>query len=357
MLRKALLICLTLVAPVILLASCTSALVGYLIYDYLNDSAPKLWWRGTVTDGAGEPVEGLLVQVRAEVLGDDDILSFSDTTDTAGAYDVRFRYNEEVSYTLRALDGESIVFERFIGKIDETEQLTDISLSGIFNAEISGVVTDAAGDPLQNVIILGAFANSLNDVPTVLRDDEDAPLFDQTNEAGIYELNGRMDNYAVVCAYHPDHGFAYASAHDADNDGSVGVNITMGAAGEYDVDVQVVDALGAPIADQILAMDRQFRLRLSQKWDFSAEMDTVVVDNGLFAGRNVTPSDQQPLDVTIAVQATGTDGIAQGQANVAGGTYDLELVNIGDDQPATALVNSDNPLALSEDTVVVVRVN
>ncbi len=339
------------------MSGCSSAILGYLVYDYLNDSAPKLWWRGTVTDGIGEPVAGLRVQVRAEVLGEDDVLAFSENTNEAGDYDIKFRWSSEVVYSLRVYDGDTVLKDVYVGKVNKEEQLTDITIEGIYNAEISGVVTSSTGDTLQNVVILAALTDDINTAPTLLRDSENELIYDETNEGGVYDIQGRLLDYAVVCAYHPDYGFAYAYAEDADHDGSIGLNLVMGAAGEHDVDIQVVDALAQPIANQVLGADQQFRLEMSQRWDFSSEMDEAVVDNGLFPGRNVTPSDQHPTTVVIAVQATDANGVCPGADDVAGGTYDLRLLRIGDDQLATALVTSANPLALAEDTVVVVRVN
>jgi len=69
------------------------------------------------------------------------------------------------------------------------------------------------------------------------------------------------------------------------------------------------------------------------------------------------PSDYHPVSVTIDVQATSLSGIAEGEDNVQGGVYQLSLLNIASDEPATALVVGDNPLVLSEDATVVVKVN
>ena len=345
------------VAWVLLFTSCTSALLGYLIYDYLDNSAPNLWWRGTVTDGAGEPVEGMRVQVRAEVLGEDEVMVFSELTNSEGDFDVKFRWASEVSYSLRVYDGEEVVKDQFMGKVNKEEQLTDITLDGIYNADVSGVITSSTGETLQNVVVIAAMTDDINTVPTMMRDSDSVLIFDETNEGGIYEIRGRLLNYAIICAYHPDYGFAYAYAEDTDHDGSIGLNIVMGGAGEHDVDVQVVNGLGLPIINQVLATDQQFRIRMSQRWDFRDEMDEVVIDNGLFPGRNVTPSDQHPETVIFAVQATDQEGICAGENNIPGGTYDIALLRIGDDQLATALVTSDNPLALAEDSVIIVRVN
>jgi hypothetical protein len=345
------------VAAVLLLSGCSSAILGYLVYDYLNDSAPNLWWRGTVTDSTSVPVAGMLVKVRAEILGKNDVMDFSDTTDEEGNFDIKFRWSSEVSYTLRVYDGDEVVKETVVGKVNKAEQKTDITLDGVYNAEISGVVRDAAGNTLQNVVIIAALADTLTAAPTLMRDRDAALVFDETNEGGIYDIKGRLLNYAIVCAYHPDYGFAYAYAEDTDHDGSIGLNIVMGGAGDYDVDVKVVNGLGLPIVSQVLSTEQQFRLRMSQRWDFRDEMDAVVVDNGLFPGRNVTPSDQHPEPVIFAVQATDVNGMVQGVDNIPGATYELNLLRIGDDQPATALVTSESPLALAEDSIVVVRIN
>jgi hypothetical protein len=78
------------------LASCSTIVAALLINELLNDEAPKRKWTGTVTDTTGEPVGGLLVQVRAEVEGDDDTLSFSDTTGLDGKYEIGYRWHEDV---------------------------------------------------------------------------------------------------------------------------------------------------------------------------------------------------------------------------------------------------------------------
>jgi hypothetical protein len=354
--RFALSICICLAALV--LSGCSSAILGYLVYDYLNDSAPKIWWSGKVTDSQGEPVAGVRVQVRAEVLGKDDVLAFSETTDKDGDFKLKFRWANEVSYSVRVYDeNDQTVYDHFVGKVAKAEQKTDIVLEGSYHAEISGVVRDAEGKTLQNVVILVASANTLEADPAFLRDSEDALVYDETNEGGIYSITGRLLDYAIVCAYHPDYGFAYAYAEDTDSDGSIGLNIVMGTAGQHDVDVKVVNGLGLPIVSQVLATAQQFRVKMSQRWDFSEEMDAVVHDHNLFPGRGITPSDQQPETVVFAVQATDVNGIAQGVNDIAGASYDLSLLRIGDDQLATALVTSANPLALAEDSVITVRIN
>ena len=86
-------------------------------------------------------------------------------------------------------------------------------------------------------------------------------------------------------------------------------------------------------------------------------VDDVVADEGLFPGLVGSPSASHPATVTLTVQATGANGIAENAAEVRGGTYDLTLLRVPDDNPATALVQSDNPLVLYADTTVIVRVN
>jgi hypothetical protein len=87
-------------------------------------------------------------------------------------------------------------------------------------------------------------------------------------------------------------------------------------------------------------------------------VDAVVQDNPqLFQGLSTKPSVQHPQEFVFLVAATGNNGTASGLQNVLGGNYRIELLRADNDNPATALVISSNPLVLSRDEQIVVRVN
>jgi hypothetical protein len=340
-----------------MLTSCSTIVAALLVRELLNEEAPKRTWSGAVRDTTGSPVGGLLVQVRAELEGDADFLSYSGTTNLDGEYQVGFRWHGDVSYSVRVVH-EGIVFaEEHFGRIELQDMQTDFVIQGSVVSELSGVVTDWQGDPLEDVVLVGASALTLSGTPSILLDGEGDPVYYVTNASGIYQLEGSIGRYGIVCAYHPDHGFAYAYAEDDDSDGSIPLNIAMGEAGTYTVEVQVTEGTGTPISQQVLDPARQFRLRLSQPWNLGTVTDEVVDAHELFPGLVGVPSDVHPETMTVSVQSTGVGGVADQSAEVAGGVYELLLLNIHDDNPATALVESENPLVLHTGATVIVRVN
>lgn len=341
----------------VLAASCETVVTALLLNELLSESAPKREWTGVVRDSIGRPAEGMTVQVTAELPDTDDIMRYSDVSNQDGEYKVSYRWHEEVVYILRVLDNANVIWEQYVGSIELDNYITDITISGTAGAEISGVVTDQADQPLEDVLLVIATLNALDETPTVILTTGGDAMYDSTNEAGIYGFDADIDQYVIVCAFHPDYGFAYAVDEDADNDGSVALNIRLADAGSYSVDVQVVDINDDPVAMQVLTAARQFRLRLEQPYNLSPAVDDVVDEAELFSGMNGVPSDYHPVPVTIDVQATGLNGMAEGEDNVQGGVYQLSLLNIADDDPATALIVGDNPLVLSEDSTVVVKVN
>lgn len=117
-----------LAAAAILAASCTAALAGLLIYQLLDDQAPTRTWTGTVSDTAAEPVGGVLVQVRAEVAGKDDFMNFSDTTNLDGQYTVKFRWNNDVLYSIRVVHEGTVYAEESPGEIELDDQQTDFTI-------------------------------------------------------------------------------------------------------------------------------------------------------------------------------------------------------------------------------------
>jgi hypothetical protein len=224
--------------------------------------------------------------------------------------------------------------------------------------EVSGVVRDAAGDPIDDALVLVGSASQPGGAVGLFQEGT-ATAFDQTTASGVFQLSGLASEHVVAVAFHPDHGFAYATGEDEDSDGDLALNIVMGGLGLHDVSVQVVDGLGAPVESQVLEPSRQFRLRLRTPYDLSAEVDDVVSDNGLFVPELVSePSQSHPVAKLLSVQSTGVGGVANSVlTEVVGGTYALDLLEIGSSQPATALVTSANPLPLGGPATVVVRVN
>ncbi|MCB1188664.1 hypothetical protein KDL29_16000 [bacterium] len=106
--------------------SCGAALAVLLVRELLNDEAPKRTWTGTVRDAEGNGVGGVLVQVRANVSGDDDTVSYSDETDFTGAYQIGYRWNEKVDYSIRVVFEEQVLFEEQVGKIELGDQQKDM---------------------------------------------------------------------------------------------------------------------------------------------------------------------------------------------------------------------------------------
>jgi hypothetical protein len=338
--------------------ACSSLITAYLINELLNDKAPRRSWTGTVTDQGDHPVEGVNVTILAEVSGDDNILKFEDTTDDLGKFDIKYRWSKEVSYTLKVTDqSDRVIFQQNYGTVELDDRNTDITITGSFGVQLSGVVRDSAGDPLGGVALIGATASSLTETPSVLLDADDNPLYVVTNEAGVFTLTGTIGRYGIVCAYHPDHGFAYGYGEDLDNNNEVAINIDMGNAGRYNVDAQVIDALGTPLANRVLEPDQQFRIVCSQPFNLSETMDTVVQEEALFPSLVTKPSVQHPVEFSFVVAATGVNGVCSGLQNVLGGNYSIRLLKVGSDNPATALVISDNPLILGQNQQIVVRVN
>lgn len=118
-----------LVAVAVLAAGgCATALAGLLIYELLDDEAPVRTFTGTVRDASDEPVGGLLVQLKAEVAGDDDVLHFSDTTTLDGEYTIKFRWNEDVNYTIRVIHDGTVYAEEVLGKLPLQDQQRDFTI-------------------------------------------------------------------------------------------------------------------------------------------------------------------------------------------------------------------------------------
>jgi hypothetical protein len=356
MLSKRVLLSLALTAG-LLATSCTTLISAYLISQLLDNSAPKRTWSGTVRDTTGNPVGGVLVSVRGEVEGDTNIMKFEDTTETDGAYSISFRWNENVQYKVRVEHDGVILAEQDYGTIELGDRLTDFTIQGAVNVELSGVVRDVDGHPLSGVVVVGASASALDATPITLLDQEGDPQHELTNDSGVFQLNGSIARYGIVCAFHPDHGFAYAVGEDNDDNGSIALDIVMGGGGEHNVNIRVVDGNNAPISNQVLDASRQFRLRLDTPFNLAAPVDVVVGANGYFNGMVGEPSDRHPSAVTLLVQSTGADGMADAQHLMDGGTYNITLLKVFNDDPATALVQSDNPLAIAEDSTIVIRVN
>lgn len=115
-------------ATALLAASCTAALAGLLVYELLDDQAPTRTWTGTVRDTQADPVGGMLVQVRAEVMGKDDFMNFSDTTNLDGEYTVKFRWNSDVVYSIRVVHEDQVFAEEIPGQIELEDRETDFTI-------------------------------------------------------------------------------------------------------------------------------------------------------------------------------------------------------------------------------------
>lgn len=104
-----------------------SVVGGLLLTQMLNSEAPTHTWTGRVTSSAdGTGVGGVLVQVKAELLGSDDVLHYSDTTDYEGNYTVKFRWHEDVNYGLRVVHNGNELYYHNFGKILDQDQSTDM---------------------------------------------------------------------------------------------------------------------------------------------------------------------------------------------------------------------------------------
>jgi hypothetical protein len=112
----------------LLLTSCGAAIAALLVRELLNDEAPKRTWIGNVTDSDGAAVGGVLVQVKAEVSGDTDNVSFSDETDNNGDYRIGYRWNKDVNYTIRVVFQDEVLAEQFVGKVELGDQTTNFIL-------------------------------------------------------------------------------------------------------------------------------------------------------------------------------------------------------------------------------------
>lgn len=345
------------VVATFMLYSCSTLITAYLINELLNDKAPKRTWSGTVRDTTGQPVGGIDVEVIGEIEGDTNLAKFKDTTDVDGSYSIGFRWNDNVMYTVQVIHEGVIFASEEYGTVELSDRVTDFTIQGAVNIELSGVVRGPDGQPIDGVLVVGASASALDATPVTLLDTGNKTQYDITSDSGVYQLTGSISRYGVVCAYHPDHGFAYAYGEDDDNNGSIALQVNMGDNEDHTVSVQVVDGVGTPISNQVLPAARQFRLRMGTPFNLSAPVDVAVAENGLFPGLVGEPSDTHPSSVTLTIQATGANGIAQDPQEMPGGNYSLWLLNVYDDELATALVQSDNPLVLFEDSTVIVRVN
>jgi len=115
----------------ILLTSCGAAVAALLVRELLNDEAPKRTWQGTVTDSTGAAMGGVLVQVKAEVSGDSDTVSFSDETDFNGDYNIGYRWHNDVNYTIRVVFEDEVLAEKLVGKVELGDQVLDFVIPAI----------------------------------------------------------------------------------------------------------------------------------------------------------------------------------------------------------------------------------
>lgn len=342
----------------ILAYGCSAIVAAYLVNQLLNDKAPKKTWSGHVRDSNGDPVAGVKVEVRGTVAGDSNVATFSDETDAEGYFAIAFRWNQNVEYAIRVTQGGVELVSVDYGTIDKSDRVSELTIHGAVNVELSGIVKGPDGQPLQGVLVVGASADGLTSTPVAFVSGSKTQ-YKITNDAGIYTLTGAVSKYGIVCAYHPDHGFAYSYKEDADHNGSIPMDdIVMGAVGEYTVKAQVVDNAGTPLPPQVLSPARQFRLRLNTPFNLSDAVNVVVAENGLFPGLVGDPGDSHPQEKTLTVQAVGASGFSTNSMQVAGSTYQIYLLSVTSDDPATALVfGTANPLPLYQNSTVVVQVN
>jgi len=114
-------------ALVVLMAAtgCAGVAAVLLVDELLDNEAPERTWSGTVTDQNGDPVGGLLVQVRAEIEGDSNLLHYSDHTDYIGEYSTTYRWHKDVRYSVRVVfDGVEYGLQSF-GRIEKGDKTTD----------------------------------------------------------------------------------------------------------------------------------------------------------------------------------------------------------------------------------------
>jgi hypothetical protein len=117
------------VAALLLVNGCATALAGLLVYELLDDEAPVRTYTGTVRDTNGDPVGGLLVQMRAEVVGDSNVVHFSDTTNLDGDYTIKFRWNEDVNYSIRVIHEGTVYAEESLGHLPLQDQQQDFTIT------------------------------------------------------------------------------------------------------------------------------------------------------------------------------------------------------------------------------------
>jgi len=110
-------------------SGCATTLAALLVYDLLNDEAPVRTFTGTVRDSNGDPVGGLLVQMRAEVVGDSNVVHFSDTTNLDGEYTIKFRWNEDVNYSIRVIHEGTVYAEEVLGHLPLQDQQRDFTVT------------------------------------------------------------------------------------------------------------------------------------------------------------------------------------------------------------------------------------
>jgi hypothetical protein len=342
----------------ILAYGCSAIVAAYLVNQLLNDKAPKKTWSGHVKDSTGDPVAGVKVEVRGTVAGDSNIATFADETDATGYFAIAYRWNQNVEYAIRVTQGNVELVSIDYGTIDKSDRVSELTINGAVNVVLSGIVKGPDGQPLQGVLVVGASVGNLDETPVAFQSGGKTE-YKITNDAGIYTLTGAVSKYGIVCAYHPDHGFAYQYDEDDNHNGDIPIkDIVMGAVGEYTVKAQVVDNSGTPLTPQVLSPGRQFRLRLKTPFNLSDAVNVVVAENGLFPGLAGDPGDTHPAEKTLIVQAVGASGFSTSTMQVPGSTYQIYLLNIGDDNPATALVfGTANPMPLYQNSTVVVKVN
>ena len=119
-----------LLCVVLLASSCVAAGGIVLLGALLNDAAPTRVVSGTVTYADGNQHEPALVQMKASIAGDDDILVESAQIGPEGGfYSIKFKWNNEVNYTFRIVtEGGQEIYSEELGRIEKQDFQKDVIL-------------------------------------------------------------------------------------------------------------------------------------------------------------------------------------------------------------------------------------
>ena len=119
-----------LLCVVVFTSSCAAAGAVALLAVLLDDAAPTRVVSGEVTYLSAGPHPDALVQMKAGIAGDDDTIVESDQIGPdGGAYSIKFKWNNEVSYTFRIVtEGGVELYSEELGKIEKVDFQKDVTL-------------------------------------------------------------------------------------------------------------------------------------------------------------------------------------------------------------------------------------